>query len=274
MVTGVYKNDKLLNVITENISRLNQLERHLPEGLVVDAAWLERLGISSSLRAYYVRTRWLEQPTRGLYRRTRGELQWQQVAISLRQMLDKPIHVGGRSALDAQGFAHYLSVDPHRIHLYGPEKPPSWLAKLELPQTFEFHNTQKLFPTSLLGKDDVREISWGQWDWTLTVSTPERAFLELLDQLPDEESFHQVDMLMQGASHLSPTRLEKLLTTCTSVKVKRLFFFFADRHQHDWRNRLDRGVFDLGSGKRMLVRGGRLDPEYLITVPESLDALS
>jgi hypothetical protein len=29
---------------------------------------------------------------------------------------------------------------------------------------------------------------------------------------------------------------------------------------------------DLGKGKRMLVRGGKLDTKYNITVPENLDA--
>lgn len=31
---------------------------------------------------------------------------------------------------------------------------------------------------------------------------------------------------------------------------------------------------DLGTGKRVLVKGGKLDPTYLITVPEELDGLS
>jgi hypothetical protein len=55
--------------------------------------------------------------------------------------------------------------------------------------------------------------------------------------------------------------------------VKRLFFFFADRHGHAWLKRLDRAPIGLGSGNRMLVRGGRLDPTYHITVPETLDAV-
>ena len=54
--------------------------------------------------------------------------------------------------------------------------------------------------------------------------------LELLDELPERETFHQVDMLMEGLTNLSPRRLQKLLADCRSVKVKRLFFFFADRH--------------------------------------------
>ena len=44
------------------------------------------------------------------------------------------------------------------------------------------------------------------------------------------------------------------------MKVKRLFFFFAFRHGHRWLTHLDPQAFDLGSGKRMLVEGGKLDP--------------
>jgi hypothetical protein len=67
--------------------------------------------------------------------------------------------------------------------------------------------------------------------------------------------------------------LQKLLAECHSVKVKRLFFYFADRHSHAWLKRLDREAVDLGEGKRMLVRGGRLDKTYQITVPGDLDAV-
>jgi hypothetical protein len=55
------------------------------------------------------------------------------------------------------------------------------------------------------------------------------------------------------------------------VKVKRLFFFFADRHRHAWLKRVERAAVDLGSGKRMLVKEGKLDPAYQITVPKELD---
>ena len=114
---------------------------------------------------------------------------------------------------------------------------------------------------------------WGQGDWPLTLSTPERAILELLDELPDRESFHQVNMLMEGMATLSPRRLQNLLVDCHNVKAKRLFLFFADRHQHAWLKRLDKNAVALGNGKRMLVRGGSLDKTYQITVPEDLNAV-
>jgi len=40
-------------------SKLNQLERALPEGLLVDASWLERQGYYRSQRSQYVSAGWL-----------------------------------------------------------------------------------------------------------------------------------------------------------------------------------------------------------------------
>ena len=77
---------------------------------------------------------------------------------------------------------------------------------------------------------------------------------------------------MEGLRTLSPRKLHKLLAQCRSVKVKRLFLWCAERHGHAWLKTLDRDDIDLGSGKRMLVRGGKFDPTFNITVPENLDA--
>ena len=52
------------------------------------------------------------------------------------------------------------------------------------------------------------------------------------------------------------------------IKVKRLFFVFADRHQHAWRKHLDPQAYDLGSGPRALVEDGRIHPVYRIYVPQ------
>ena len=128
------------------------------------------------------------------------------------------------------------------------------------------------------GNNEAAQSHWtvqpcGQWNWPLVLSTPERAVLELLDELPKRESFHQADMLMQSLSNLSPRRMQMLLAECRSVKVKRLFFFFADRHRHAWLKRLDKDAVDLGEGKRMLVKGGKLNKPYQITVPDNLDAV-
>jgi len=266
--------------------KLNQLQRLLPEGLLVDAAWLSKHGYSTSLRRQYVVAKWLDHPTGQVYRRERGSLGWQQVTISLQTLLDQDLVVGGRTALELQGFAHYLSQEIKTVHLYGSVEPPAWLNKLPVDVAFSFHNSGRLFyhpsakprsrsldPASFLTLPaDLVAQPWGQWGWQLALSSPERALLELLDELPGRETFHQVDKFVEGLASLSPGRLETLLLNCRSVKVKRLFFFFADRHGHAWLQHIDKKAIDLGRGKRMLVRGGKLNAAYQITVPEDLDA--
>ena len=271
--------------------KLNSLQRSLPEGLIVDAAWLERHGYSRALRKKYVTRGWLDQVVRGVYRRPAPKLQenlrWQAVVISLQTLLGRPYTVGGRTALELQGFAHYLSGRHREIHLYGTDKSPGWLSKLHLEDQLVLHNADRLFKSNsrhprgsksgtgtgndLLQSGYTRQPC-GQWEWTLTLSSPERAILELLDEVPQYETFHQADVLMEGLRNLSPRRLRTLLVACRSVKVKRLFLWFAERHQHGWLKKLDRNDVDLGRGKRMLVKGGKLDPKFHITVPESIDA--
>lgn len=96
----------------------------------------------------------------------------------------------------------------------------------------------------------------------------------MLDELPGRESFERVDKLFESLAGLRPRRLQTLLASCKSVKVKRLFFFFADRHGHAWVKHLYKDTVYLGKGKRLLVKGGRLDPVYQITVPEDLHGVS
>jgi hypothetical protein len=127
--------------------KLNALERTLPQGFVVDAAWLQANGYSSSLRSQYVSAGWLEQPARRVYRRpSPAPLTWQHVVASLQSYLNFDLVVGGRTALELQGFAHYLPQIQTEVHLYGPKPPPTWLSDLRLDVRFRYHNGARLFP--------------------------------------------------------------------------------------------------------------------------------
>jgi Transcriptional regulator, AbiEi antitoxin, Type IV TA system/Transcriptional regulator, AbiEi antitoxin N-terminal domain len=272
----------------QNPSKLNSMIQRLPEGLLVDSAWLEQQGYSRALRHQYVNAHWLEQPARGVFRRPRGQLVWEQVIVSLQHILKFPVSVGGRSALELNGQAHYLSQTPTRIHLYTDKKLPSWIFKLPLPQEFISHNrlgllnlsteekSQQINETAATYQTDLLRglMLFGGGDMPLIISTPERAYLELLDELPQHESFHTADMVMEGLTNLSPRRLQTLLEATNSIKVKRLFFIFAERHNHAWLKHLDMQKIDLGAGKRMLVKGGKLHSKYLISLPEEFAAMA
>jgi len=248
--------------------KLNQLQHILGEGLLAPAGWLENMGYSRALLSRYVKSGWLESPARGVYRRPGPALKWQNVVASLQLVMKTNLHVGGATALVQRGMGHYVRMSGEEtIVLYGPDRLPSWVNLLGLKQRFEARNDTMLSNTVAGLQDEI----WGAWDWRLTYSTVERAMFELLEGVPQKESIYEAYVLMQGLVNLRPTRVMALLTSCTSVKVKRLFLAMADLHQHQWMRHLDLSNVDLGNGKRMLIPGGKLHPTYLITLPDDLD---
>jgi hypothetical protein len=108
------------------------------------------------------------------------------------------------------------------------------------------------------------------WDHFLRVASAERAAIEMMEDVPQGLSFEHADTIFEGLATLRPKLVSKLLAECASVRAKRLFLFFTDRHDHGWAKHIDRDAVDLGRGKRQLVAGGRLDATYQITVPEGL----
>jgi hypothetical protein len=268
-------------------SRLNRLLLSLPEGCLADSAWLQAQGLTRSSIRDYVDRGWLERIAPRVYRRpsqlTKTSLRWDIVVLSLQQVMHKPLHVGGRTAVALSGYAQYVEAgDTSRVYLYGLDFP-SWLAKLPLSAQFE-PRSLKLFADSNTGVEARRydprssEASspskgaepTNPWEWSLTMSAPERAILEMIDELPHHESFHQVDVVMEGLANLRPQLVGKLLQECESVKVKRLFLWYADRHGHAWFKHLDQSFVNLGKGKRQLVPQGHFDSRYQITLPTEL----
>ncbi len=258
--------------------KLKSLLEAVPTGFLVDSAWLEHHGIGRRSSYAYVQRGWLERLGRGVFRRpapgsaTTKTLDWKTCLLSLQHIMHYPVHVGGATALGLQGYAHYLSLgDKSTVWLYG-SKIPNWLEKLPLNAELRTRSVS-LFSDPELGVNDARKnlnetASSLPWDWKLVMSSPERAIFEALDELPDQESFHNLDMVFESLTTLRPRTLSALLRSCKKIKVKRLFFVFADRHDHAWRKRLDPEEFDLGSGDRTLVKGGKIHPRYRIMVPE------
>ena len=270
----VRQHGKMRSVTKRSAGKLNLLERTLPEGMLVDAAWMEAHGYSSSLRSQYVTAGWLEKPTRGTFKRPQGKLTWESVVASLQHLMNYDVHVGGRTSLELHGFGHYFQfAGPKRVELYTDAPLPGWLGKLPFEQTFRAHRVRTLFRPMVMNVRTTEPLE-ADVPYPLIVATRERAWIEMLAAVPRQESFHHADKIGESLHTLGPRRMQTLLEACKSVKAKRLTLWFADRHGHPWLARIERDRIDTGSGKRMLVRGGRLDPTYLITVPKDLDAAS
>jgi hypothetical protein len=89
--------------------------------------------------------------------------------------------------------------------------------------------------------------------------------------MPKEISLDECYELMEGLNNLVPGLVQQLLEKCTSVKVKRLFLYLAEKSDHEWMKFLNKAKIDLGKGKRSFAKKGVYVPQYQITVSKDLE---
>lgn len=250
------------------MSKPNQtLLEKIPDGLIVSRQKMKEMGFSKPTIDYFLRSGKLTPISHGIYRRPGPPLKWEHFVYSAVQ-LGHDIHVGGRSALDLLGFAHYLPLNGvQQIHLYCEKKFPPWLTTINKPVHMVSHQL-KMFtdiPTA-----SITERPFGHWDWPIPYASMELALLELLNDVRDEASFKMADTYFEAATTLRPKVLNQLLSACNKVYINRLFLWFAKRHNLQYVDSLNIPAINLGKGKRMIVRGGSLDKEFQITVPKEM----
>jgi hypothetical protein len=273
------------NVNGQTEAKLKQLLQEVPPGFLVDMGWMSRHAISRQSVSGYLKQGWLESISSGVYRRPFSSdaspdtiTGWKIPLLSAIWLMQHKFHVGGASALALRAHTHYLALGGDlALFLYGSDIP-TWLSKLRTNATI-MARSNALFDGSAMGVENTDfslannenpELALSPWRWPMPMSSPERAVLEMLDELPKGESFHTDDVAFESLANLRPRVLTTLLAQCKSVKTKRLFFAYADKHNHAWRRHIDMSAIDLGKGDRALTPGGRLHPVYRITLPADL----
>lgn len=243
--------------------KLNQLLQAWPKGTVALPRFLAKYGVSSGLAARYRASGWIDAVGHGAYVRQGDQVGWEGAVYALQRYAGKSIQPGGRTALELNGHAHFLRVGGRpEVHLFGPpsERLPRWMREHDWGADLRY------FSSTLLSRQlDVSLKTYGEF--SLSISSPERAILEVLDGVPQVTSFDEARLLMEGLPSLRAGLMQLLLEACSSVKVKRLCLYLADATNMPWRSDLVDDRIDLGVGKRQVVAGGRLDRRYNITVP-------
>ena len=248
-------------------SKINQLLKIWPSGAVAVLPWLEKQGVYQQLVHKYETTSWVRRVGRGAYAKAGDKVEWTGGLYAIQEQMGLPIHAGGKTALQMQGYAHFLPMGKGAtVSLFGlPDvKLPTWFKQYHWGIKVRY-TTTNLFA----GESDQGLTKKDMGFYVVTVSTPERAMMEVLYRVPDEESYEEAKLLMEGLTTLRPRVVQALLEHCVSVKVKRLFMVIAESCRHAWVKKLEVSKVDFGKGKRMLVRGGRFDSKYNITVPDT-----
>ncbi|MFH2094117.1 MAG: type IV toxin-antitoxin system AbiEi family antitoxin domain-containing protein, partial [Bacteroidota bacterium] len=108
---------------------------------------------------------------------------------------------------------------------------------------------------------------------TIKISSPERAIMECLYLAPAENDLVECYQIFEGLVNLQPDLIQELLINCNSVKVKRLFFYMAEKANHQWFHFLNTEKIDIGKGNRMIEKNGVHIQKYLISIPRELAEL-
>lgn len=247
------------------VSKLNQLVTGWRRGTVAAASYLKTLGISPELLYKYKQSRWITPIGRGAYALYGDTVEWTGALYTLQTQLSLNVHAGGKTALEMKGYAHYLSEKIHRVFLYGPtsQKLPVWFREYDW-------NVDIMFTTTNLFPEDCKAgfTEFRDREFSIRISSPERAAFEMLYHVPGKVTFEEAFLILENLISLRPVVVGKLLESCNNVKVKRLFMFMAEKHEHPWVAQVDLSSIDFGKGKRVIVKNGMLDKKYHITVPK------
>lgn len=95
--------------------------------------------------------------------------------------------------------------------------------------------------------------------------------MECLYLAPNGQPLLEVYELIEGVNNIRLAIGQRLLENCSSVKVKRLFLYMADKAGHDWLTYINLDKIDLGKGKRQIVADGMYISSHKITVPKELE---
>lgn len=263
---------KMSSVAGQISSKLNLLLRHWPRGTVTVSSWLAGQGIYRQLLDAYQKSSWVERIGYGAFIRAGDTVDWTGALYAMQEQLRLPIYVGGKTSLEISGYSQTIPLGAGRsVFLFGPngQRVPKWFSardwkvKVCYTMTNLFHSHQEIGLTS-------KPVG----DYHITLSSLERAIMEVLYFVPKSESFEEAASLVENLTMatLRPNLVQKLLEDCNSVKVKRLFMYLAEANKFAWVDKIDLSKVDMGRGKRVIVKNGRYDAKYKITVPIAFES--
>ncbi|MFR8357111.1 MAG: type IV toxin-antitoxin system AbiEi family antitoxin domain-containing protein [Parabacteroides sp.] len=245
-------------------TKINNLRQQTPSIGILLTSWLEKSGFSRNEVSNYLKSGWLHRITTGVYQFTGDTPSLYGALASYQKQTDLKYHVGAASALELKGFSHYITMGKPDAVVFSPVKPPlpKWLNDAEL----DMHLVE--VSTKVIGDIGIEQMDYlGQ---TLTVSSPERAIMECILLSPSHYDLMDVYYLMEMLTSLRASLVQQLLENCTSVKVKRMFLYMAEKARHRWFDKLDRSRISLGSGTRSYAKNGVKIGAYDIVIPKEL----
>lgn len=246
-------------------TKINKLIEYWKPGFVFTSKFLKEHSIHYDQQMAYKKSGWLESLGYGAYKRKGDTVNWTGGLNALQNQLNLKVHLSGKSSLLMQGYSHYVYAQESYLYLNraNETKIPEWFKNSCTNNINLIISRTSVLPYDLPDSYTIKNVE----GFDTKMSNPERASLEMLNYVPDKQSFDEAFKITAFLTTLRPKIIQQFLELCTSIKVKRLFLYMAEQHNHSWLDELDFDKFNLGIGKRVVVRNGVLNKKYQITVP-------
>lgn len=246
-------------------NKLQFLHTAWPSNAILTTSALKANGFSDQLIQKYCHSGWLRRIGVGAFVRQNDQPIWQGGLYAIQHDLKKNIHIGGLSALELSGLAHYLGLAPEKMtYLYNTSsnkvKLPGWFVKYFNSKGIFSYKQCHIFDKEIGLKTQVIE------GLEIIVSEPERAILELLYLVPKIVSVEHAANLVENLQTIRPENMQRLLESCRHILIKRLFLCLADLRQLPVLKYLDTHKIILGSGDRTINPGGKYFPKYKLVL--------
>ncbi|MBO7625822.1 MAG: type IV toxin-antitoxin system AbiEi family antitoxin [Bacteroidales bacterium] len=246
--------------------KIKQIIDSSPREAILFGKWLTEQGMDSKAQYQYMKSGWLERLSKGVYVLEGSRPTLYAAVSSYNTQLGKQCEIGAYTALDLRGYSHFVPMGKPHAYLFTDkrQKLPTWLLEREWNMTVRYQTTSFLGD----GLEGVEPMTLDGFE--LWVASPERAIMECLN-LPDAASgLMDIYYVMEGLTTLRPKLVQRLLERCSSVKVKRLFLYMAEKAGHPWYRVLDLERISLGAGRRMISNTGKYISKYNMTIPREL----
>ena len=247
-------------------TKIQQILETTPHDSVLFGSWLSSKGLDARGQYAYMKSGWLDRISKGVYKMHGTKPSLLAAVSSYNTQLGKRCIVGAYTALELRGYSHYVSMGKPTAYLFTDKrnKLPSWFLKEEWDMTVKYMTTSFL-GDELLG---VETMNVGQHN--LFVSSTERAFLECLN-LPDaSSSLLDIYYIMESLTTMRPKLIQTMLESCTSLKVKRLFLYMAEKANHPWFKALKIENMNIGTSRLMITPTGKYINKYNMTISKEL----
>jgi hypothetical protein len=183
-------------------------------------------------------------------------------------MFNFKIHLAAESSINLLGMGQYVALGSKQILWMFINKPgskhiPSWFNE----HFVDVHNIKFKSTNLFRGEWDLGLEAISMGNFSISVSSLERAIMECLYLAPRIISIEHAAELMEKLRSLRPELCQELLLSCSSVKVKRLFLYMAELNDHSWFKYIDKTKIDLGNGTRQITKNGKYIAKYRLVLP-------